>query len=342
MKRRVENWTIADIAKKRALISFPEYQRQPNLWSKEKKAKLIDSILNDYDIPKLYFNKTSDGGYEVVDGQQRLWAIWDFINDDLEVAQGSRKLRFSQLSPAEKKRIEDFELQITVMKDAGDEYLQELFVRLQLGLLLVAGEKLNAATGEMKDLVFDELAKHVWVIRSGVSNRRYGKATLGAQIAINAFSVEKTRSFTSTRYEDLQFFFDEYARPIGKDRELFLNCSKQMRAVMNHLGKGFGDRVGQLRNRSYLLSIYMFADHLARLKQLKDLESDVAAFAMHFWKRLRQEIEAGIKRRNELLFNFESWLSSAPGEKYQIERRHKALLLSFETFQATNGKLPND
>lgn len=341
MKRHVESWKIADIAKKRAQISFPEYQRQPSLWSQEKKALLIDSILNDFDIPKLYFNKTNDGTYEVVDGQQRLWAIWDFISGDLEVTQGKKRLRFLELSAADRKRIENYELQVTVMEDAGDKYLRELFVRLQLGLLLVAGEKLNAATGAAKDLVFDDLAKHAWVKHSKVSARRFGKETLCAQIAINVFSVEKTQSFSSTRYEDLEYFFAEYAKPIGKDRELFVTCSKQMRTVMDQLAIGFGEKVGKLGNRSYLLSIFMLADHLARTAKLKDQIADVADFSLHFWTRLRQEIEAGIGRRNELLFNFESWLSSAPGEKYQIKRRHNALIESFNQF-LDDGKLPGD
>ena len=32
----------------------PSYQRKGNIWSPEAKAYLVDSILNDYDIPKLY------------------------------------------------------------------------------------------------------------------------------------------------------------------------------------------------------------------------------------------------------------------------------------------------
>src|SRR2546428_13721552 len=81
MKRKVETWSVGRLHKERAQISFPEYQRQPNLWSTEKNSLLIDSILQDIDIPKLYFNHTGDGGYEVVDGQQRLWALWEFLDD---------------------------------------------------------------------------------------------------------------------------------------------------------------------------------------------------------------------------------------------------------------------
>src|SRR5438876_7989913 len=89
--RRVEDWTVEELHKARPRISFPEYQRQPNLWSNEKKGLLIDSILRDIDIPKLYFNQTKDKNFEVVDGQQRLWAIWQFLDDEYSYrAKGSK------------------------------------------------------------------------------------------------------------------------------------------------------------------------------------------------------------------------------------------------------------
>ena len=34
----------------------PEYQRNGDIWTLEKRQLLIDSILNDYDIPKFYFH----------------------------------------------------------------------------------------------------------------------------------------------------------------------------------------------------------------------------------------------------------------------------------------------
>src|SRR5208283_1071278 len=67
----------------------PVYQREANIWSTEKKQLLIDSIINHFDIPKLYFHeylepKVIDGKtkkYAVIDGKQRLLAIWDFIDN---------------------------------------------------------------------------------------------------------------------------------------------------------------------------------------------------------------------------------------------------------------------
>src|SRR5258708_38841593 len=114
MKRRIENWSLEKILKERTRISFPEYQREKSLWSPEKKSLLIDTILEDIDIPKLYFNRTPDGNYEVVDGQQRLWTIWEFFAGEFP----NKTRKFSELSAAQQRTIKDYTLQITVFEDA--------------------------------------------------------------------------------------------------------------------------------------------------------------------------------------------------------------------------------
>jgi len=101
MKRRVEDWTIERVHKARPRISFPEYQREPNLWSVEKRRLLIDSILQDIDIPKLYFNETRDKSFEVVDGTQRLWSIWEFIDDAYTYTSDGNSRTFSELPDAQ-------------------------------------------------------------------------------------------------------------------------------------------------------------------------------------------------------------------------------------------------
>jgi hypothetical protein len=336
MKRRVEDWTIEKVHKLRPRISFPEYQREPNLWSIEKRRRLIDSILRDIDIPKLYFNKTSDNGLEVVDGSQRLWSIWEFIDDVYAYASDGKLRKFSELPDAQQDKIRNYELQITIFDDAPDEYLRELFVRLQLGLLLVTGEKLHAASGAMKDFVFNKFATHRFVRSLNVPKRRYAKETLGAQVSINSFSRAKVHSFARTRYEDLEFFFKEYERPQGEDLQFFRDQSKRILSVLEGLWGCFGERAHGLSNRSYILSVYLLFEELGDgLGSLKDKKTFVD-FVFALWMRLRQEVSAGIDRKNRELYVFETMLSSAPGERYQIERRHEKLLEYYAHFKKTN------
>jgi Protein of unknown function DUF262 len=342
MKRKIESWTIEELSQKRDRISFPEYQRQAHLWSEEKKALLIDSILRDIDIPKLYFNRTLDGSYEVVDGQQRLWAIWGFIEDDYQLHRGAKRQKYSELIAEERKHIAKYQLQVAVLENADDTYLRELFIRLQLGLLLITGEKLHAASGAMKKLTFELLPAQRWVKALGIPARRFAKETLCAQMAVNVFSIAKNKVFARTRYEDLQYFFQEYSAHTGEDKSIFSECESLMLLLMKELAAAFGDKAKMLTNRSYILSLFLMANALREEGQFAVADaSRMANFALHFWRRLREEMKAGIKRRNDLLFQFQAQLSSAPGEKYQIERRHRSLMDSYRHFLG-DGKLPGD
>jgi hypothetical protein len=332
---------VEELIKARTRISFPEYQRQPKLWSVEKKRLLIDSMLRDIDIPKLYFNKAKGGELEVVDGQQRLWAIWEFIDDEYAYESDGKSQKFSDMSPEQKKTIRAYTLQVAVFEDADDEYLRELFLRLQLGLLLVTGEKLHAAIGEMKDFVFARMAAHKFIDHVKIPKRRYAKETLCAQIAINSFLWAKLQMFARTRYEDLDFFFKEYEQPQGGDLELFRKQSKKILSVLDDLWDCFGERTKDLSSRSYILSVYLLFEWLR-----EGLKSDAdrmrfVKFVFTLWKRLREEISAGFDRKNRELYVFETMLSSAPGEKYQIERRHQKLIEYYEYFERT-GKIKGD
>src|SRR5262249_43331547 len=151
------------LERERPRISFPEYQREKTLWPAEKKCMLIDSIVKEIDIPKLYFNEPTRGSYEVIDGQQRLWSVWEYLGDQYACVIEGQKKRFSALSRTQRRAIEEYTFQITIFEDAEEDYLGDLFVRLQLGLLLNAGEKLHAASGRMKNFVFGSLASNKFV-----------------------------------------------------------------------------------------------------------------------------------------------------------------------------------
>lgn len=338
MKRTVRDWSLEDLHKKRDKIHFPEYQRQPNLWSDDKKRLLIDSILEDIDIPKLYFNRAKGGVYEVVDGQQRLWAIWDFLDDAYPYykhGQGDEKV-FSKLSDSQQKLIKSYVLQITEFEDADDEYLRKLFIRLQLGLLLIAGEKLNALTGKMKDFVFLDAADRPFVRSLGIPSRRYSKEALCAQICINSFTRAKLNDFARTRYEDLEAFFIEYQHPIGKDKQLFEKQTAVISDTLEKLEKAFGSRAKDLKNRSYILSLYLLLEEGLAQGGIRSTDlATFAEFALALWGRLRSEIGAGFDRNNRELYTFETLISSAPGEKYQIKRRHEKLREYYAHFLKT-------
>ena len=75
-------WPLFTLSKKRKRIDTnPDYQR-PAVWTKAQKQLLIDSILRDFDVPKIYLHEKNNDTYDVIDGQQRIRAIWSFYDDE--------------------------------------------------------------------------------------------------------------------------------------------------------------------------------------------------------------------------------------------------------------------
>lgn len=77
-----------------------------DVWTLDKKQLLIDSIINDFDIPKIYFHdltehdKNSKHDYAIIDGRQRLEAVWGFIDGAFPLADEFEYLRDPRVQAA--------------------------------------------------------------------------------------------------------------------------------------------------------------------------------------------------------------------------------------------------
>lgn len=343
MKKTVKDWTIEKLCKERNNITFPEYQREKRLWNEKDKRDLVDSILKGIDIPKLYFYKVpKTKTYEVIDGQQRLWAIWDFYDGLYKL---SDKRTFTNFTSSEKSKIIDCKLQITEITEADEKELRLLFLRLQLGLLLNAGEKLHALTGVVKNFVFKRMYRHSFISNTvNIPKRRFSKETLCAQICINSYHKAKSNTFFRTRFDDLEEFFMAGRDPKGKEQRYLDRCFATILSTLNILDEYFTNKGHLLKNRSFVLSVYLFVEEMTKGKNQKEIKVSMTKFVKFielFLKRLKEEINAGFKRRNENLYNFQSYLNNAPGEKYQIKRRDEELK-KFFTHYLASGKIKGD
>src|SRR6266705_2751374 len=72
----------------------PDYQRLSDVWTVYKRQFLIDTVLNDFDIPKIYLHKfrqpLKKGGksydFAIIDGKQRLETLWAFLDGKIALA----------------------------------------------------------------------------------------------------------------------------------------------------------------------------------------------------------------------------------------------------------------
>lgn len=60
-----------------------KYQRKL-VWTIEEKQKLIDSIMNGYPVPLILLAISDDDGFEIIDGLQRLNAIFAFVENEFD------------------------------------------------------------------------------------------------------------------------------------------------------------------------------------------------------------------------------------------------------------------
>lgn len=152
----------------------PVYQREGRLWSRADKAFLIDSILNGYDIPKIYMADFTVGvvslnkkslPYAIIDGKQRLEAIFDFADgklalDDEFVFQADPKLKLGGLGyqdlskryPEVADVFSTWPLSVVHVVTDEQEKIDELFVRLNRSKPLTGAEIRNAMAGPVTEL----------------------------------------------------------------------------------------------------------------------------------------------------------------------------------------------
>lgn len=116
----------------------PEFQREL-VWSSKQKSELIESMIMGIPLPAFYVREDKNGVYIVVDGKQRLTALFEFIDckyrlSKLNILKKLEGKNFEELTPIEQNKIEDYTLSINVIKaPTSDRVTFDLFDRVNRG-----------------------------------------------------------------------------------------------------------------------------------------------------------------------------------------------------------------
>ncbi len=143
-------------ASPKRVILDSDFQRE-DVWSPEGKAELVESVLMGLPLPIFYFSQDKYGNLIVVDGRQRLTALFSYMNDDyklknLKILPDVNDRKFSELSPVQKARIEDFQIQAhVIMPPTPDRIKFDIFDRVNRG-----GMRLNKQ--EMRNALYQGAA----------------------------------------------------------------------------------------------------------------------------------------------------------------------------------------
>jgi len=125
----------------------PEYQRNYIYASDggKREVAVIDSILKEYPIGLIYFNKVSENNLEVLDGQQRITSLGRFVTDKFAIKdENGMEQYFSGLAKNKQSKILNTTLTIYECKGEESE-IKEWFKTINIaGVPLNNQELLNA------------------------------------------------------------------------------------------------------------------------------------------------------------------------------------------------------
>ena len=334
-----------------------DYQRE-KIWSSKQQQDLLDSILNDIDIPKIYIVTVENNkqfNFECIDGKQRMTSLLRFFKPEpdekqpLKVRHYNKEYTYSEFKnahPTDAKSIENYQLSFTIYKHLDDDFIRTIFRRLQLGIRLNSGELLKTRTGTIRDFIYKEIGNDGPFLRiTGLSEKRFSRPFTLAQICLNSFAKAESSHFVRARLQDIEDFFEE-KYDLNNDNENL----ERIRKVLDKMDKTFGDNGRIISSRAVAVSAYLFCEELLAEdeKNKKGKEDSLVVFASFFLEFLNEIsrnmklLSAYEKPTNSLILEeFQKYVLQASVEEYSIKRRHEFIKKAFNYYRdpKTKGKI---
>lgn len=341
----LKNSTIMFLYSERNEINLsPNYQRMGGVWTKEKRRLLIDSILNDYDIPKIYFHALSNRSYAatghkyaVIDGRQRLETIWDFmdgkftLSDDFEY-QRDPSVDLSGLSyediakrhPKIRVKFDSFILPVVTVVIEGDELdlIEDMFSRLNEAVPLNAAEKRNAIGGFLVKSITNISEHDFFTEKVRFGNNRYQHKEAAARFLL----IEENLNNSDGRIVDTKKeYLDALARKYRSDEKHVEKLQTSVITVLEPMTAEFVDRDELLQAQGILVVYYLV---FRAAKEQNQLEKITRRKLLNFRQRLSDNREAAIGNYADASFDlleFDRLNQQGTNDASSIRERYRIL-----------------
>lgn len=272
----------------------PPYQRMGGAWTPEKKQLLIDSILNDYDIPKIYFHiydretiSNTEIKYSVIDGRQRLETIWQFIEGKFNLSsdfeyQRDPGIKLAGLGyediakeyPRIRIQFDSFVLPIVGVITDDEDLIEDMFSRLNEAVPLNAAEKRNAMGGAAVRVI-REISKHrFFTSKVKFSNKRYQHLEVSARILQTEKNLQDAERLIDTK----KVYLDKFVKDNLQEHKKMVSLKQDVEAILDKMCDIFSDSDELLRAQGNIVLYYLIfrkaiqKDELGKITRRKLLD----------------------------------------------------------------------
>lgn len=261
MKIDGSTYSIAELREmldRKDLVVNRDYQRGSRLWPIGARSYFIDTILTGFPFPKLYFYEYLDRvarktKREIVDGQQRISAITDFLQDKYALTSVSRQFsgsRFSDLAEDVQDLFLGYPVPVDVIRNADKGDILEMFRRMNAYTLpLNEAEKRHSTyQGAFKWFINETATEStVFFVEFGVfTNRQVVRMADAELLAEMVLSLE--RGIISSSNKLLSDLYKKYDDDFATE-DLYRGRLKEFFGYV-------ADHFGELR-RSFLMKPYV-------------------------------------------------------------------------------------
>jgi hypothetical protein len=336
----LRNSTVWSLYRMRERIQLdPDYQRMSDIWTPDKRQLLIDTILNEFDIPKLYLHKFSaplkKGGktydYAIIDGKQRLETMWAFLDGNIVLPSDFEYFRdpktkagdmtyaeLGQAYPDLKVQFDSFQLNAVCIETDELEMIEEMFSRLNESAPLAAPEKRNAYGGPLPAAIRKLAAETFFKTDLPFPNKRYRHFDLATKCLL----AENEGKVADTKKVYLDKFVQDHADEPRNKMPSFL---KKAKANVGHMAKVFTRRDPLLRQAGMVILYY----HLFRVAHQQGWGQKITRKRLADFEGVREanrvKAEQDLSKANYDLIEFDRY-SQSPNDSYAIKFRLSILL----------------
>lgn len=318
----------------------PDYQRQGEVWTMDKRQLLIDTLINKFDIPKIYLHKFArpriindiSYDYAIVDGRQRLETMWSFIagkfalSSDFEcfstpdvAAQGMTYQEIAKKYPDLKTDLDNFQLNVITIETDDVDLIEEMFSRLNEAVPLTAAEKRNAWGGPIPKAVRELAGAPFFIQKLPFQNKRYKHYDL----AIKFLITQERNSVTDTKKAYLDRYVKDHENEPKTKKVPAVKAAKEILDVMTEV---FAD--GDVLLRS--VGMVMLYFHLFRIGVSEGWSSKITRHSLVNFDKAREKnrtlAEDNLSSASYDLIEFDRY-SQSPNDLYAVKFRLQILLL---------------